>query len=174
MNDVDLRPVAREICGLLYGAIAAADNCQDLFFEERAITDGAVADAPPGELFFARDTQLAWQPTGRDDDRLANVFGAIVRLDDAPIAARLDRDDLTPGDFDAELADLFLLRLGHRTTGDALDNRVVLDQLRIEQLSATSAHTIEQQGSEPCPAGIQRGGHTRWPGADDDDIPISS
>src|SRR5438874_2413800 len=166
MDDVHLRGVAGQEGGLLNRAVAAADHRQDLFLEERAITDGAIADSPPGELFFALDAQLARQPTGRDDHRLADVFGAVVGLDDAPIAARLDPDDLTPRDLDAELPNLFFLRLGHRQAGDAFDHRIVLDQLGIEQLSATGPQAIEQQGFEPRAPGIQRRRHARWPGAD--------
>src|SRR5205823_1917780 len=77
-----------------------------------------------------------------------------------------------PADFDTKLADLLLLGLRHRQAGDGLDCWVILDQLGVQQLSTTSTHAIEQQRLELRPARIERSGHARRSGADDNDIPL--
>jgi len=172
MDDVHLRSVTRQERGFFDSTVAAADDCQNLVLEERAVADRAVAHAAPGELAFAWRAQLARQTASRHDHRLADVLGAVVNGDYTPIAACSDPLHVAVRHLDAKLADLLLLRLRHGQARDALDHRVVLDQFGVHQLASAEARTIEEQRLEPGAAGVQRGSHARRPGADDDHVPF--
>src|SRR5438874_2365082 len=73
MDQVHLRPVAREEVGFLYRRVAATHDGDDLIPEKRAITDRAVRNALAGVLDLARDAELHRRAASGDDGRRREV-----------------------------------------------------------------------------------------------------
>ena len=168
MNDVHLLGIASQEDAFLQRRVAAADDSDDLLLEEGAITHRALRHAASLELTFTRNTQLLGLSAGGQDDKVRGVF-AILGLDDLLVAAPVDGRDARRLQVDPKLDRLIGHPLGELGSSDVIKARVVLDRVGIQELPA-GRPALEQDRFHPGTAGVQRGGETGGPTADDDHV----
>jgi len=155
VDDVHLRRVASEKLTLLHRGVAATHYRQLLAFEESAVADRAVADAPAPELLLTRHAQVARQSArGHDQSGGAQL---LARFEAHHLGHSLDVDLLDRFEvpyLEAELAGV-VAHLGRQLRAeDRLKARVVLHQLGVQELSAERS-PVDQHSLQVHPCRVE-------------------
>src|SRR5579864_1814876 len=173
VQDVHLRRVAREKVPLLDGGVSATHHGQLLALEERAVADGAVADAAAPVFLLAGHVEVTRQSAGGHDQRRRAQLLARLQAHDLDVALDVDlADRLEVAHVDPEPARVVAHLHGQLGAEDRLEARVVLDQLRVQEL-ATERTAVDHDRLEVHPGGVQGGGQARRAPADDDHVVVA-
>ena len=111
MHQIDLTGVLGQEHGLLDGRIASADNDHRTVLVKEAVTGSAIRDAPAGELFLARHTQLAGRGSRGNDHSLGFILLS-VGFDFEGMQGEIHSGDLVHLHPSAETLSLSLHQLG--------------------------------------------------------------
>ena len=171
VEQVDLRREAGQVGRLLERGVATADHGDLAIAEEEPVARRARGHAAAPQARLAVEPEPQRRGPGGDDDGLRPVLGAACPQPEWP-AAEIDPVDV---DVDHPRTHAFGLAAhrGHQVR--ALDGvhepRVVLDVAGQHQLAA-GRRTGQDDRFEVGPRGIDRGGQSRRPRADDDDLGV--
>src|SRR5205814_2963383 len=174
MDQVDLRCVTREKIGLFARGVATSDDRDDLLLEERGVADRTIRDASAGVLQLAGNPQLDGRSPSRDDHCGRTKDLTLLGLS-MEVAIRHLRNGRHARGFKKLSAKLlgvrgeFLCQLVPQDFWKADD---VVEILGVEQLSAWKS-ALENRRAQHRSSGIQRGGHSGWTGADDDNVVVT-
>ena len=136
MYEDDALGQAREVDGIGYGGVTAADHHDGFPAEEAAVAGGAIRHAVPGELHLAGHAELA-RAGSRGHDDAARSICSIRRDQLLHRRYQIERGHLLVDDLHAETFSLFLHGPGKIEAAGAFRKpRVVLDALGLRELPA--------------------------------------
>src|SRR5438132_6450136 len=170
MDEVDLFGIACQENALLDRCVAAPDDGNGMSAKESAVAYGAVGHSLPGVLQLAGYVELYRSAAGRHDRGRRSVDAAGIREHlERGVRQLANRYHVLLDEASAEFLRVRLEFLRELVPENALEAGIILDELRVEQLSAARS-ALEHHGVEHRPAGVQRRGHSRGPCAHDDDV----
>ena len=171
MEQVDLGREAGEVGRLLEGRVSAADHGDLAVLEEEPVAGRAGRYAAAAQAGLARQVQPHGRRTGRHDDRLRAIFRA-TRPDPERSLREVDAIDVDIHQARPEALSLCPHGGHQRRPLDAVrEARVVLHVAGQHQLPAR-LRTRQDDRLQVGPGRIDRGGQTRRPRTDDDDLRV--
>ena len=171
---VHLRGELGEEGRFLDGRIAPADHGDLLAAEEEAVARGARGQAVPEQPLLGLEAQHQALGSGADDDGVGRVEVVAHPHLEGPLT-EVHRSDLRREERGAEASRLFAAPHHQLRTHDAVGEAgEVLDlggqhQLAARLVTRAARLTLDDQGFEVRPGGVDRRGEAGGAGSDDDD-----
>jgi hypothetical protein len=144
-----------------------------MFSEERGVAGRAVGDAAAvGQLVLARHAEFLVLGAHGQHER-AGAVGLVADPDGVRVAlggARLDARGVVGDEARAEALGLVAHRLHELRAHDPVAEAGVVLDVRGLLEQATPQEALDHERGEVRPRGVQRGGVSRRPASDDDDL----
>src|SRR5688572_26019253 len=170
VNQVNLLSVPRQKIRFLDSGVPSPDHRDRVAAKEGAVTHRAVAHAFIRILELDGFAELDGCPAGgKDRSRSAISITALRGREEIPVGKLLEAQHSLLYELRPELLCVTLEFLGKIPPFDVLEPRVILDDLRVEQLAPRDA-ALENDRSQHGPTGVQRRRHASRTSSNDDDV----
>src|SRR6478735_7385996 len=157
--------------GLLHRCVTAADHSDVLVLAEEAVAGGTPGDSTPGERVLVGQAELTVLRPRGDDDSLGAVHRARSVRDGLDLSGEVDGDHVVGDELGTETLSLSAHVVHELRAHDSvLEAREVLHVGGVHQRTAGGDSSLEHQRIQRRASGVQGGGVTSRPGADDDHI----
>ena len=171
MDDGDGSGIAGQEFRFFHSGVAAADDRNVLFAEEKAVAGGAVGDAAAGEFLFTRDIQRQMVGSCGDDDAFAFV-GGDTGFDHQRLRAEIHAFHHIGDDLRAEFFRLFAEFIHQFRPADGVHKSRIVFNIRGQGGLSAEGRSADDHRGQPRPSGVNRRAQSRGTRADDENFTI--
>jgi hypothetical protein len=169
MDDGDLRGELGEEVGLLHRRVTSTHHDHFLVAKEEPVAGGTGGDTSPREALFAGDVEPHGAGAGGDDHGLGPVLVA-THPDGQRVAREVDLGDVGGHEAGAEAFGLLTELLHQLGAHDAVGEPGVVLYVGGDHQLAAGLASLEDEGVEVGPGGVEGGGVPGRSASDDDEV----